>query len=356
MKKLTTFIIFFLIIIFGIIYFTYGKDFLELLDEKRVYSVKNAVETAMDNLEECKFFGGGIITYNNQKVIFLDYNNNTKWKNEDAEFSSQIFTAGEYIFRKTGSTIQVTDKNNERYVIAEIDGQIINVSRENNKTYIIIKNSAGKNSLYIINENNEIAVDNKVFSDIITGVSISDKSEGYSIMTLKLESGKTVNSVYFNLMDDVELWKTEISNEILIKIKIVNNNVVVIGTKNIYYYNLNGKLMWKNGIYNEILDYEINKENQKIYVLYKKNDGCELISYNLEGKVKELMETPGGAQKLKVYGNKVFVYNENRIYLIHGTKTDKVYENNENKIVDFIFSGNDIFILFKDKLIKGQIK
>ncbi len=210
--------------------------------------------------------------------------------------------------------------------------------------------------MYIINENNEVVVDDKMFSDIITGVSISDKSEGYSIITLRLEGGKTVNSVYFNLMDDVELWKTEIGNEILIKAKIVNNNVVVIGTKNIYYYNLNGKLMWKNGIYNEILDYEINKENQKIYVLYKKSDGCELISYSFEGKVKELMETPGSAQKLRVYGNKVFVYNENRIYLIHGTKTDKVYENNENKIVDFISSGNDIFILFKDKLIKGQIK
>jgi len=356
MKKLTTFIIFFLIIIFGIIYFTYGKDFLMLLDEKRIYSVKDTVETAMDNLEEYKFFGGGIITYNNQKVVFLDYNNNTKWKNEDAEFSSQIFIAGEYIFRKSGRTIQVTDKSNQKYVIAEIDGQIINVSRENGKTYVIIKNSTGKNSLYIINENNEIAVDNKVFSDIITGVSISDKSEGYSIITLRLEGGKTVNSIYFNLMDDVELWKAEISNEILFKVKIVNNNVVVIGTKNIYYYNLNGKLMWKNGIYNEILDYEINRENQKIYVLYKKSDGCELISYSFEGKVKELMEIPGSARKLKVYGNKVFVYNENRIYLIHGTKTDKVYENNENKIVDFISSGNDIFILFKDKLIKGQIK
>lgn len=356
MKKLIASIIVFLIIIFGIIVFTYGKEFLTLLDEKKVYNVENIQTTKLDTLDEYKFFNNGLITYNNQKITFLDYKNNVIWKNEDGTFSKNVRVTTNNIFRNMEDTIQVLDKNNQKYIMAEIQGDIVNVSRENEKTYMIIKDKTGQNSLYIMNSNNEIVLDNKIFEDNVTGVSISDKSEGYSLTTLRFENDSIINKLYFNLLDDIELWSTEIENEILIKTQVVNNNVVVIGTENIYYYNTNGKLMWKNGIYNKIMDYEINKESQQMYILYKKEAGTELISYNFEGKVESVNKAPGNIQKLKVYEDKVFVYNENSIYLIHGLKTDKIYEDTEGNIADFLVEGNDIRILSKDKLVTGQIK
>ncbi|MGD9568238.1 MAG: DUF5711 family protein [Sedimentibacter sp.] len=356
MKKLITFIIIFMVIIIGIIFFTYGKEFLTLLDEKKVYNVEDIEKTRLDTLDEFKFFNDGIITYNNQKIIFLDYKNNIVWENEDGSFSKQVFVTDNNIFRDMEDTIQVLDKNNQKFVMSEIQGDIVNVSRENDKTYMIIKNGTGQNSLYILNSKNEVVVDNKVFDDNITGVSISDKSEGYSLITMRFENNSISNTVYFILIDDVELWNSEINDEILIKIQIVNNNVVVIGTDNVYYINTNGKLMWKNGIYNKILDYEINIVDQKIYILYKHDAVTELVSYNFEGKLTGLNEAPGDIQKLKVYDDKVFVYNKNSIYLIHGLKTDKIYEDAEGSIADFIAVGNDIHILSKNKLISGQIK
>ena len=356
MKKLVMFIIFFLLIISGIVYFKYGKEILTLLDEKKVYTIEDIQTTKLDTLDEYKFFNNGIITYNNQKIVLLDYSGNVIWENEDRSFAKQVFLTNNYIFKNMGNTIQVLDRNNQKFVIAEIEGNIVNVSRENDKTYIIIKGINHKNSLYIMNGNNEIIVDDKVFEDNITGVSISDKSEGYSLITLRFEDDKIINTLYFNLLDDVELWNAAIEDEILIKSKIVNNNVVAIGTKNIYYFNLNGKLMWKNGVYSEILDYEVNKENQKIYMLYKQEGSTELMEYNFEGKVTSVNDTPDNVQKLKVYEDKVFVYNENSIYLMHGKKTDKIYEDTQSAIADFTIEGNDIRILSKDKLLKGKIK
>lgn len=356
MKKLITFIIIFLIIIFGIITFTYGKEFLTLLDERKVYNVENKQTTKIDTLEECKFFNNGLITFNNQKIVFLDYKNNIIWENEDGSFSKKVFVTDNNIFRNMENTIQVLDKNNQKFVMSEIQGDIVNVSRENEKTFIIIKHSSGKNSLYVMNSNNEIIVDDKVFEDNVTGLSISDKSEGYSLITLRFENNSIINTLYFNLLDDVQLWSTNIEDEILVKTKIVNNNVVAIGTENVYYFNTNGKLMWKNGIYNKILDYEISKESQQIFILYKSNESTELISYNFEGKVTGVNKIPGNIQKLKVYEDKVFVYNDDSIYLIHGIKTDKIYEDTEGNIADFLVEGNDIRILSKGKLVNGQIK
>lgn len=356
MKKYISFIIICLIAIFALIYFTYGKEILGLLDEKRVYSVKGTQETDIYTLEEYMFFSDGIITYNNKKIIFLEYNNDVVWENEDAEFAKQVFVTGKYIFRKKENNVQVIDKNNQEYVITEIKGDLINVSRENDKTYMILRNESEHNSLYIINDNNDILVENKEFDDKITGVSISDRSEGYSLITMKFDSGTINNTVYFNLLDDVELWKTTIENEILVKIQIVNNNVIAMGTNNIYYYNFNGKLMWKNSIFNKILDYEIKKDEQKIFMLFEKDDYNELITYNFEGKVLEINKVPSNARKLKVYGNKTFTYSNNSIYMLHNNKTDKIYGDTENDIADFIVEGRDITILFNNKIVQGLIK
>jgi len=207
-----------------------------------------------------------------------------------------------------------------------------------------------------MNDKNEMVVDNKIFEENITSVSISDKSEGYAIVTLRFEGGKIVNTIHFNLLDDVELWSFPIEDEVLVKLKIVNNNVIAIGTNNVYYFNLNGKLLWKNGVYSKILDYYINTENEKIYMLYNKDGSEELIVYNFEGKVVSVNKVSSAIKKLKVYDNKVFVYNENSIYLIHGIKTDKIYEDAEGIISDFMVEGNDIRILSKDKLTTGKLK
>lgn len=356
MKKFITFFIIFLIIISGIVIYTYGKEFLTILDEKKVYNVENVQSTEIDTLEEYKFFNMGLVTYNNQKIIFLDYKNNFLWQNEDGSFSEKVFVTENNIFRKMEDTIQVLDKSNQKYIISEIQGDLVNVSRENDKVYMIVKSSTGVNSLYVLNNNNEVVVDNKIYDDNITGVSISDRSEGYALVTMKFNNDTIINTIYFNLLDDVELWNYEIGNEILIKVKIINNNVIAIGTNNVYYFNTNGKLMWKNGIYNKILDYNISKGNQQIYILYEVDSSTELISYNFEGKVTGVYKTPANINKLKIYGDRVFVYNENSIYLVHGLKTDRIYEDTERNITDFIVEGNDIHILSKDKLINGQIK
>jgi len=200
------------------------------------------------------------------KIVYTDFNNKILWENQNKEFSNKVFVTDKYIFRQTNNNIMLLDNNNQEFIIAEIEGNIINVSRENGKTAIIVKGNG--QSLYILNENNEVVVDKKEFQDIITGISISDKSEAYSLITLTFDNGNPVNTLYYNLIDDVELWNSSISNEILLKIKVVNNNVIAVGTENIYFYNNNGKLMWKNSIYNIILDYEILHD--RINILFEK--------------------------------------------------------------------------------------
>ncbi len=141
MKKIILFIVIFLIIISGILYFTYGKEFLSILDEKKIYKIENMKTTEINTLEEFKFFDKGIISYNNQKIVYTDFNNKILWENENTEFSNQIFIAKDYIFKQTNNNITVYDKSNQMFVMAEIPGNIVNVSRENGKTGMIVKNN-----------------------------------------------------------------------------------------------------------------------------------------------------------------------------------------------------------------------
>ena len=351
MKKIVLFIVIILIFIVAVLYSPYVKDFFEAQDEKKIYKIENIKTTEINTLEEFKFFDRGIISYNNQKIVYTDFNNKVMWEAQNTEFSNKVFVTDNYIFRHINNNITVLDKSNQEFVIAEIDGNIVNVSRENGKTGMTVKGNG--QTLYILNENNEVVVDSKEFRDIITGISISDKSEAYSLITLTFESGAPVNTIYYNLIDDVELWNSSISNEIILKTKVVNNNVIVVGTENIYFYNNNGKLMWKNSIYNKILDYEIQQD--KINILFEKDDSAELLSYNFEGKVMEIQAAPLEAHRLKIVHNKTFFYNNNSIYLLHSNKIDKIFDDTE-RFEDFLIEGNNIYVLFKNKIITGQIK
>lgn len=69
----------------------------------------------------------------------------------------------------------------------------------------------------------------------------------------------------------------------------------------------------------------------------------------------EIQTSPFGAQSLKIVDNKTFVYNDNTIYLLHGNKIDKIFEETE-WFEDFLIEGNNIYILFKNKIMTGQIK
>lgn len=353
MKKVILFIVIILVFIVAVLYSTYYKNFLALLDENKVYKIENINETDINTLEEFMFFDKGILTYNNQKIVYTDFNNKILWENANIEFSNQVFIAGDYILRQTDKNIIVTDRNNQQFIIAEINGNIVDVSRENGKTVLIVKGNG--QTLYIMDGNNEIVVDNKEIQDIITGISISDKSEAYSLMTLTLENGQALNNLYYNLIGAVELWSTTIENEVLIKTKVINNNVIALGTENIYFYNNNGKLMWKNTVYNKILDYEISSENQRINILFEKGSSTEFISYNFEGKVIEIQEAPSTVTNLIVYDNKVLVHNNSSIFLLHSNKSDKIFGSSDN-FKDIMIDGNNIYLLYKNKIIKGQVK
>lgn len=69
----------------------------------------------------------------------------------------------------------------------------------------------------------------------------------------------------------------------------------------------------------------------------------------------EIQELPPNVTSLKVFDNRVLTYNNNSIYLLHSKKADKIFEDTVS-FNDFKIEGNNIYILFKEKLIKGQIK
>ncbi|HHZ02428.1 MAG TPA: hypothetical protein GX396_05755 [Tissierellia bacterium] len=351
MKKIIKLLFIILFFIIGILYFKYGKELISLWEEKKEYKIKDMKVVEIDTLDEYEFFNKGIITYNSQKIIHRDYNNNIVWEKENKEFTNEVFTTDTYIYLETNNTITVLDKNNQQFIIDEINGNIVNVSRETDKTAFIVMGNG--QTLYVMDDNNQVIVDGKEFKDSITGITFSDKSKAYVVMTLTFDRGNPVNTVYFNLMDNVEVWSTVIESEILIKAKIINNQVILIGTENIYFYNNNGKLMWKNSLYNKVLDYDFSKG--KIHLLVKKDKDVEYISYNFEGKVMEIQAAPHNVSKLKIYEDKVFAYGNNSIYILHNNKSDKIFEDMEN-FKDFIFEGSTVYILFKDKLYKGQIK
>lgn len=355
MKK----ILFFLTAVLSILLLFYligFKNVLNNIKSDKQYVIKNRETINITGLNNIKYFNKYIITYNEKKIYFLDYNGNIVYERENLVFSDKLFVLDEFILRSIKDSVEIIDLQNKSFIITEIYGEVIDVSRENDKIYIVTKQKNGqsiRDILYIIDENMDVAVKDKHFNNRITSVSMSDKSEAYCITTLNTGNNNLSNTIYLNLLDDIELWSVEINDEIIIDTKIINNNIIAIGTKNLYYYNLNGKLIWKIKNYNKITYYETSKELKKIIIL--QNDGKELISYDFESKINELNKTPIYFKGFKVIDNRIYLYDDNIIYLLEDNNFHELFEIRSEKIIDFQVKNNNIYILFANKLIKGII-
>jgi len=356
MKKFILFLVTMLIIFLLAFWFTGGKKIMGSLNENKSYDfiIKDTINySALDNRV---LFCDGILTYNNQKITYLDFRNNIIWENRNRVFIDSIFIDEDKIYKCYESNIEIIDKDNHSFIITEIAGKVINVSREKNKTTIITKQNSGKNSVYLLNENNEVIVENMQFDESITGVSISEKSEAYCVSTIKYINGLIESTVSYNLIGKLEVWSEIISNEIIVKVEEINNNILVLGTENTYFFSVNGDLLWKNSNYNKIKDYLVSAKQGRIYILYNEEEKAELLCYNLEGKVKEIYKLPKNMEHFKVFNNKLYVYNSNSIFLLNDGVSNKIYDVNNISIMDFGVKGNDVNILLEDKLVLGSIK
>lgn len=338
-------------------YFTAYKYYMLDKNENKVYEIINQETIELDSLSYTNFFNHYIITNNEKKILFINFNGKIIYERNNSVFSDKLYLTDKYLFRSLKDSLEIIDLNNKSFILTEITGDILNVSRENNKTYIITKQKSGQNildALYILDENMELVVNNKHFNNKITSVAMSDKSEAYCLSTLNAGDGNINNTIYFNLLDDIELWNVVIENEVIVGTEIINNNILAIGTGNIYYYNLNGKLVWKIKNYNKINDYKVNKELKKIYIL--QNDGTELISYDLDGKVNEIYKTSVNLKNLKILDKNIFLYDDNSIYMLKENSIHELFDNDSLKIEDFYVENQNIYIVSNNKFIKGKIK
>jgi hypothetical protein len=346
-----------ILIIFGLsFWFVGGKRIISSFDDNKTYEFIGQKTNDISTLDVCKLFSDGILTYNNQKIMFMDYNSNVLWENENRVFIENVFISENNIYKCLEDSIEVLDKNNITYVVTEIEGKILNVSREKNKTYIVTKLNNDKNSLYILNENNEVILENKQYDDCITGVTLGEKSESYCLSTIKYADGKISNNISYNLIDSLEMWNKTIDDEVIINIKIVNTNVLLIGTENIYCFSSSGSLMWKNSNYNKIKDFQINDQEDRIYILYEQDEKIELFGYNFEGKVKEIYKLPKSIEKFKIYDDKIYVYNNNSVSLLHDNIVDKLYETLNSELLDFKVVNTNLYVMLKNKLVFGKVK
>ena len=62
MKKLILLIAIIIIFVVAFLSSPYFKDFLDALDENKVYKIENIKTTDINTLEEFKFFGRGIVS------------------------------------------------------------------------------------------------------------------------------------------------------------------------------------------------------------------------------------------------------------------------------------------------------
>lgn len=320
------------------------------LFSKNIYTYVQKSNIDINTLKNSIFYENNIISYNDQKLICYDVAGQILWENEKNEFSDSIYISNN-IYRVYGNNVEMYDYEGNKQDIIKIDEQIISIQSQKDKT-IIITETNNKNSLYILEYPNELVLNKKDLENRILSVSVSDKSESFILSSFYVDNGLLISELEFNLINGTSFWKMDLKDEIVIETYYYNNNIFAITDKNIYLINAEGKLLRKDSI-SKLLDYDIDHNKENIYLLVENEANNELIEV-IEGKIKKRIMIPSEFNKLKLIEDKIYVFNNKTVTIVNNGKVNLLWNSKED-ILDFYVLNHNMYMLFTNKLICGEI-
>lgn len=273
--------IFLLLLIVGILFFA-NKDhqvkFIEAYQSltTREKSLEKIKSIDLDSNIRVGFFDENIAQWDGDKLSIVDMNNNPIIEKQfNFETPEAIFGQyGSYIMDKSNGNIYIIDNKGETKERLILDHKIYNLLEE--QDHIIVYTRSEEDENLVLFDNNGVLLRIHPVKDMsILTYNINEKNDRYLISNLNIQSVLKSHMTIYS-MDGEEINKMDISDEIIIFTKFVNEDLIALTDKCLYYIK-DHKIHWKKSFSN-IKDIEL--QNNEIYLLY--GDHLEIL--NLEGR------------------------------------------------------------------------
>jgi len=338
-------IIILIVLIFLGYYFIIEKDILDL-EEKRIM-IQDLESLNIELLREKIYHDNGIISFSDKTIKNTNYNGDTEWSKDIGDFIYKVFYFDD-IFVITENKNKILEINIDGNIVEEynFESQILHIEKGKD-IFVILKGDDVNKAVKIVNGNiEEITVDGNIIC-----LSPKDDIDSYFIGYFYLAS-EGINSVVEQrlIKGDIKRWEATLKGELLVEAKQISSRNFVLTGKNFYTFNTDGIILWKYNNFENIVDFIIDKNNNRILLLEKE----KLHIIKFDSSVEKIIELDDTYDKITIHDNNILIGNNNKISLI-GEEIYSIWPINE-KIMSYSIVENNIYVETDFSFYKGTIK
>ena len=334
--------IFVLLLLIGVLFFINKDNQGKLIKAYksltiRQKSLEKIESISLDSgINEVGLFDKNIALWGNNKLSIVDINNDLvlekqfNFENPDIVFGQK----SSYIMDKSIGDIYIINSKGETVERVGLDNSINNLI-EHEDNVIIHTESEEKENLVLLDTNGVFFRIHPIENIDILTYTFDKKNEKYLISNLNIEDELRSEIQIYSINGEL-LDKVQIPNEIIIFTEFVNEDLIALTDRCLYYIK-DGKVFWKK-TFSDIKDILLN--NNEIYILYGEN--LEIL--DIEGRIISKLSFNKKYSRMKNFDKYLLIYGDNNLIWIQGSKEILDYKHSTD-IKDIVINRNYLAIM-----------
>lgn len=319
--------IFALLLLIGIIFFMNKDNQVDFIEAYKSLTIRDKTLEKVQsieldkNVERVGLFNKNIAIWSGSKLSIIDIDSNLLLEKQfNFETPDVIFGDNDsYIMDKSTGDVYIINNKGETIERVVLDKRINNLIEDENNLIVHTKSDEEENLVILSNMGAFLRVHPIEDMDILT-YNLDKYGDKYLISNLMIED-KLKSEVYIYSIDGELLNTNKIDNEIIIFTEFVNDDLIALTDKCLYYIR-DEEIYWRKSLSN-IKD--IILKDEEIYILYGQN--LEII--DLEGRTIEKLIFTEHLNRISAYDKLLLLWGNYDLLGIQSNKEILKYKQNE---------------------------
>lgn len=252
--------------------------------EKELKSVAK-LDLNWEDEMDTKSYKDIVLVVDKTKLTAYGYDGKKAW-NKDVKEDDEVHLGESSVFINNTKNMMITkySLDGEDLWTYNINHPAYTVTEIGSHLFIYSKVDESTRSITVLDKDGKSVIDKEKSKEEILSANIDKDKNSFIITSMDTSSPELKSKITYLSHDGEVIWTEEIQDKMIYNILFLDNDMLLIGDREIICIDKEGKTLWEKDIKYNLKDIKIiNKE--EIYILYGEDDSY-LEVLNIDGKIE----------------------------------------------------------------------
>lgn len=226
-----------------------------------------------------------ILVVDKSKITAHNYDGKKVW-NKDIKEDDEVHLGESSIFINNTKSMMITKYNleGEELWTYNINHPAYTMTEIKSHLFVYSKVDESTRSIIVLDKDGKLIIDKEKSKEEILSANIDKDKRSFIITSMDTSSPELKSKITYLNHDGEIIWTEEIQDKMIYNTLFLDNNMLLIGDREIIYIDKEGKTLWEKDIKYNLKDIKIIG-GKEIYILYGEEDSY-LEVLNIDGKIE----------------------------------------------------------------------